>query len=173
MASPLLRIGQVARRAGVSADTIRYYERLGVLPKPQRSPAGYREYPENAVNRITLVRNAARFGFTLTEIRGFLRVREAGGKPCHQVRQSAQTILDGVDRQIAELTATRETMRETLLKWDAQLARTPAKRHARLLERLPPDHQTPVAQRFSAAKKRLAGLKPCATSSSAPTNRIR
>ena len=159
MASPVLRIGQVARRAGVSADTIRYYERLGVLPKPQRSPAGYREYPENAVNRITLVRNAARFGFTLTEIRGFLRVREAGGKPCHQVRQSAQTILDGVDRQIAELTATRETMRETLLKWDAQLARTPATRNARLLERLPSDHQTPVAQRFSAAKKRLAMRK--------------
>jgi DNA-binding transcriptional MerR regulator len=137
MASPLLRIGQVAERAGVSTDTIRYYERLGLLPKPQRSPAGYREYSENVVSRITLVRNAMRFGFSLSDIRGFLRVREAGGKPCHQVRQSAQTILDRVDQQIAELTATRETMRETLMNWDAQLARTPAKQHARLLEGLP------------------------------------
>jgi DNA-binding transcriptional MerR regulator len=137
MANPLWRIGQVAQRAGVSTDTIRYYERLGLLPKPHRTPAGYREYPENAVNRITLVRNAMRFGFSLLEIRGFLRVREAGGKPCHQVRRAAQTILDRVDEQIAELTATRETMRETLLKWDVQLARTPAKEHARLLEGLP------------------------------------
>ena len=136
MASPLLRIGQVAQRAGVSTDTIRYYERLGLLPKPQRSPAGYREYAEHVVKRITLVRNAMRFGFSLLEIRGFLRVREAGGKPCHQVRQAAQTILDRVDRQIAELTAAREDVRETLLAWDAQLARTPAQQHARLLEGL-------------------------------------
>ena len=135
----MLRIGQVAQRAGVSADTIRYYERLGLLPKPQRSPSGYREYTDTIVNRITLVRNAMRFGFSLLEIRGFLRVREAGGKPCHQVRHAAQTILDRVDRQILELTATRETIRDTLLTWDAQLARTPAKQTARLLEALPAD----------------------------------
>jgi DNA-binding transcriptional MerR regulator len=141
MGSPLLRIGQVAQRAGVSTDTIRYYERLGLLPKPQRSPARYREYSENIVGRITLVRNAMRFGFSLSEIRGFLRVREAGGKPCHQVRQSAQAILDRVDQQIAELTATRETMRQTLMDWDARLAWTPAKQHARLLEALPSDGQ--------------------------------
>jgi MerR family transcriptional regulator, Zn(II)-responsive regulator of zntA len=139
MASPLLRIGQVAQRAGVSTDTIRYYERLGLLPKPHRTLAGYREYSENTVNRITLVRNAMRFGFSLREISGFLRVREAGGKPCHQVRHAAQIILDRVDQQIVELTSTRETMRETLLKWDAQLARTPAKLPARLLEGLPSD----------------------------------
>jgi DNA-binding transcriptional MerR regulator len=144
MANPLWRIGQLARRAGVSTDTIRYYERLGLLPKPHRTPAGYREYPENIVNRITLVRNAMRFGFSLREISGFLRVREAGGKPCHQVRQAAQTIMDRVDQQIAELTATRETMRETLLKWDVQLARTPATRHARLLEGLPSDRHHPL-----------------------------
>lgn len=143
MGSPLLRIGQVAQRAGVSTDTIRYYERLGLLPKPQRSPARYREYTENIVSRITLVRNAMRFGFSLSEIRGFLRVREAGGKPCHQVRQSAQTILDRVDQQIAELTATRETMRQTLMDWDARLARTPPKQHARLLEALPSDGRRP------------------------------
>ena len=143
MAGSLLRIGQVAQRAGVSADTIRYYERLGLLPKPHRTPAGYREYPEHVVNRIALVRNAMRFGFSLREINGFLRVREAGGTPCHQVRQAGQIILDRVDQQIAELTATRETMRETLLTWDAQLARTPAKQPARLLEALPADTHRP------------------------------
>ena len=139
MPSATLRIGQLAERAGVSADTIRYYERLGLLPKPHRTPSGYREYSETVVNRITLVRNAMRFGFSLREIGGFLRVREAGGTPCHLVRQAAQTILDRVDREIAELQATRETMRETLLTWDARLARTPAKQTARLLESLPAD----------------------------------
>jgi len=144
VASPLLRIGQVAQRAGVSADTIRYYERLGLLPKPQRTPAGYREYPEAILNRIALVRNAMRFGFSLLEIRGFFRMREAGGKPCHQVRQAAQTILDRVDQQIAELTSTRETMRETLVTWDARLARTPPRDNARLLEALPADNRRPT-----------------------------
>jgi DNA-binding transcriptional MerR regulator len=134
---PLLRIGLVAQRAGVSTDTIRYYERLGLLPKPQRTPAGYREYPEDTVNRITLVRNALHFGFSLREVGGFLRVREAGGKPCHQVRDAARQILTRVEQQIAELTATREMMHETLQMWDQRLARTPAKRRARLLASLP------------------------------------
>lgn len=144
MASATLRIGQLAERAGVSADTIRYYERLGLLPKPHRTLSGYREYSETLVHRIALVRNAMRFGFSLREIGGFLRVREAGGTPCRQVRQAAQTILDRVDRQIAELQAARETMRETLGAWDAQLARTPTKQAARLLESLPAQGQGSV-----------------------------
>ena len=166
MASPLLRIGQVAQRAGVSADTIRYYERLGLLPKPQRTPSGYREYPEAVLNRIALVRNAMRFGFSLLEIRGFLRVREAGGKPCHHVRLAAQTILDRVDQQIAELHATRETMRETLLGWDAQLARMPPKQTARLLESLP---TRPIPDtRDRPARRDTAGLRRSRTRSNRP-----
>ena len=136
MSSALLRIGLVAKRASVSVDTIRYYERLGLLPKPSRTPAGYREYPDNTVDRIRLVRNAVRFGFSLREISGFLRVRDTGGKPCYQVRAAARQILERVDRQIAELTATRETMRETLQTWDQRLATTPADRPARLLDGL-------------------------------------
>lgn len=137
MASPRIRIGEVARRAGVSADTIRYYERLGLLPAPHRSASGYREYSEVIVSRIAVVRNAMRFGFSLREIGGFLRVRESGGKPCHQVRKAAQAILERVEAQIAELTATRDTMRDTLATWDVRLATTPENLPARLLEALP------------------------------------
>jgi DNA-binding transcriptional MerR regulator len=137
MTSAVLRIGEVARRAGVSPDTLRYYERLGLLPRAQRSAAGYRLYPERIVQRVALVRNAVRFGFSLREIAGFLRVRDGGGTPCRQVRDAGQALLERVDRQIAELVATRETMRVTLEAWDLQLARTRDSGPARLLEHLP------------------------------------
>lgn len=131
-----LTIGQVARLTGVTRDTIRYYERLGLLPRPARTPAGYRQFPATAVNRLALVRNAQRFGFTLREIAGFLRVRDSGGKPCRDVRAAAQRRLDDVEQQIAELVAMRDRMSLTLQTWDVTLARTPANRPARLLETL-------------------------------------
>lgn len=132
----LLTIGKVAAVAGVSADTIRYYERLGLLPKALRSAAGYRQYSEGVVTRLALVRNATQFGFSLREIAGFLRVREAGGKPCRDVRAAAQRMLDAADQQIADLMATRERMQETLRTWDHKLAATPENQPARLLETL-------------------------------------
>ena len=69
------RAGSVAGKAGVTPDTIRYYERLGLLPKPTRTAAGYREYGEGIVNRLMLIRNAQQFGFSLRDIASFLRVR--------------------------------------------------------------------------------------------------
>src|SRR6266516_758737 len=78
----LMTIGKAAALAGVSVDTIRYYERLGLLQKAARTRAGYRIFPAAVVNRLTLVRNAQRFGFSLREIAGFLRVRDTGGAPC-------------------------------------------------------------------------------------------
>src|SRR5262245_29012580 len=107
----LLTIGKVARLAGVTVDTIRYYERLGLLPAPARTPSGYRLYQPAIVNRLALIRNAQRFGFPLRAIAEFLRVRECGGTPCHDVRAAAQRMLEAVDRQIADLVATRRRMR--------------------------------------------------------------
>lgn len=134
----MLTIGKVAQQAGVSVDTIRYYERVGLLAAPARTPAGYRTYSPAVVNRLALVRNAQRFGFPLRTIAGFLRVRESGGKPCHDVRAAAERMLEAVDRQIADLKTARRQMRATLRSWDALLARTPADRPAHLLERLGP-----------------------------------
>jgi len=130
----LLTIGKVAALTGVTADTIRYYERLRLLPRPSRTPAGYRQYSHAVVNRLALVRNAQRFGFSLREIAGFLRVRDSGGRPCHDVRAAAERRLHAVDQQIAELLATRDRMIETLREWDTMLARTPHDRLALLLE---------------------------------------
>ena len=110
----LLSIGRVAEISGLTTDTIRYYERRGLLPKPTRTSAGYRQYPDGVVNRLSLVKNAQRFGFSLAEIAGFLRTREAGGRPCHDVRAAAQRMLKAIDEQIADLIVTRKGMQRTL-----------------------------------------------------------
>lgn len=138
MARVGLRIGDIARRAGVSRDTIRHYERLGLLPRAERTAGGYRQYSETAVARIRLVRCAVRFGFSLKEIAGFLRARERGGAPCRQVRAAGQQLLEAADRQIADLVAAREIMRDTLAVWDERIARAPDGTPARLLDALPP-----------------------------------
>jgi len=132
----LLSIGEVAKGSGVSRDAIRYYERLGLLPKAARTAAGYRKYPQGVLGRLALVRNAQRFGFSLTEIAGFLRVRDGGGKPCHAVRAAGERMLKAVDKQIAELQSAREQMDATLQAWGRMLDRTPADRQAHLLEAL-------------------------------------
>jgi MerR family transcriptional regulator, mercuric resistance operon regulatory protein len=131
-----LPIGIVANRAGVTPDTIRYYERLGLLPTPTRTRAGYRQYGEGIVNRLTLIRNAQQFGFSLRDIASFLSVREKGGRPCQEVRRAAESMLEAVDRQIAELVGTRNQLKQTLRLWDKTLAGTPEDQPAYLLETL-------------------------------------
>jgi DNA-binding transcriptional MerR regulator len=132
----LLSIGEVAEASGVSRDAIRYYERLGLLPKAARTAAGYRKYPPGVLGRLALVRNAQRFGFSLTEIAGFLRVRDGGGKPCQAVRAAGERMLKAVDAQIAELQSARQQMDSTLRLWSRTLERTPAGQQAHLLEAL-------------------------------------
>ena len=129
-------IGAVASRSGVTPDTIRYYERLGLLPKPPRTSSGYRQYGDGIIKRLMLIRNAQQFGFSLRDIASFLRIRENGGKPCHDVRRSAEVMLNAVDQQIRALIATRKRMRETLRLWDRKLSTTPTDRPAFLLETL-------------------------------------
>jgi DNA-binding transcriptional MerR regulator len=131
-----LTIGEVAARTGETRDTIRYYERIGLLPRPMRTPAGYRQYRDGVVNRLALIRNAQQFGFPLREIAGFLGIRDGGGKPCHDVRAAAGRMLEAVDRQVAALIATRKRMKATLKSWDATLAATPPTRPAFLLDTL-------------------------------------
>jgi DNA-binding transcriptional MerR regulator len=128
------RIGEAARRAGVSADTLRYYERVGVLPTTRRTTAGYRVYSDASVERIRFVRNAVRFGFSLKQIAAFLRARESGQPPCREVRAAAGRLLDEMDRQIASMTDARAAIRATLEQWDARLAATRPGAAARLLD---------------------------------------
>ena len=136
MGTSTFTIREAAARSGVSADTIRYYERVGILPKPPRSDAGYRRYSDTSVARIAFVRSAARFGFPLKELAGFLRARDKGQPPCRSVKAAADRLLRDMDRQIAELVAARAEMARTLADWERRLAQTPEGAPAHLLESL-------------------------------------
>ena len=138
MTGGALRIGEVAQRTGISVDTLRYYERVGVVPRPARTAAGYRQYSESSIARIQIIRKAAVFGFSLKQIAAFFRARESGRPPCREVRTAADRLVAEMDRQIAEMTAARAAFRETLSEWDRRLARTPAGAAAHLLEALAP-----------------------------------
>ena len=105
------RIGQVAAKAGVSPDTLRYYERMGLLSSIPRTDGGYRVYSEKTIERIQFIRNALRFGFGLKEVRTFMRASESGRAPCREVRSAAGEILTRVDRQIKELQVARRALR--------------------------------------------------------------
>jgi DNA-binding transcriptional MerR regulator len=131
-----LKIGELAKRSGVSADTIRHYERLGLLPQTSRSKSGYRLFAPSTVERVLLIRHAVRLGFSLVQLKEFLGVRQAGGAPCLNVRGTAARILEGVEQQIAELTNNRDALRALLRSWDDRLAHTPTGRPAHLLEAL-------------------------------------
>jgi DNA-binding transcriptional MerR regulator len=128
-----MRIGQLAHSTGVSTDTIRYYEKIGLLPRAGRSASGYREYPSGAGNRIQVIRNAVQLGFPLDEIAKVLRVRDAGGAPCRQVRDYAHALVQQIEHRIKELTAERRSMLAMIDAWDGKLAQARGER-AHLLE---------------------------------------
>jgi DNA-binding transcriptional MerR regulator len=129
-----MRIGQLATANGISRDTIRYYEKIGLLPAPRRRDSGYREYPAQAGNRIRVIRNAVALGFPLKEIARVLNVRDAGGAPCRQVRDYAHGLVGEIDRQIEQLRSEKTAMLAMIRRWDARLAQTPAGGRALLLE---------------------------------------
>ena len=124
------------------------------MPRPARTPAGYRVYSESAIERVRLVQNALQFGFSLKQLGVFLGVRQSGGAPCKRVRAAGAEILEAVERQIVELTASRKAIQETLKLWDLRLAQTPEGRPAHLLEALPNgEMQSPVGRRQLAGRR--------------------
>ncbi|MFL6283233.1 MAG: heavy metal-responsive transcriptional regulator [Pyrinomonadaceae bacterium] len=131
-----VRAGELAREAGVSTDTLRHYERKGVLPKPRRSANGYRQYTRDALARVLLIRRALAFGFTLDELARVLHARERGTAPCREVRALAAAKLSDVETRLRELTALRDELRATLTDWDSRLSKTEDGGRAGLLESL-------------------------------------
>lgn len=130
-----LRIGELAQATGISADTLRHYERKGLL-KPRRSANSYREYPAHAVDRVRMIRSALALGFRLDDLTRIFKVRDAGGAPCRQVRELAAGKLDEVESLLQELTTVRNELRKLLKEWDQRLESTSAAEPARLLETL-------------------------------------
>jgi DNA-binding transcriptional MerR regulator len=128
--------GELAAAAGTSKDLLRFYERRGLLPRARRAANGYRRYPASALGRVRLIRVAVRVGFSVDELAAILRVRDAGGAPCRDVRRIAGEKLLALERKIGELTRLHGDLRGVIADWDRRLTATGPGRRAGLLEAL-------------------------------------
>lgn len=102
-----LTIGRIARQAGVNVETIRYYERRALLPRPKRTESAYRQYPPDTVRRIGFIKRAQALGFTLDEIAALLSLRATTPKHCIAVEREAAAVIQRIDHKITELAQMR------------------------------------------------------------------
>ncbi|MDH3228517.1 MAG: helix-turn-helix domain-containing protein [Alphaproteobacteria bacterium] len=105
-----LTIGKLAARTGVNIETIRYYERIGMIPPPPRSAGGQRRYEEGHLRRLSFVRRCRELGFPLDEIRALLALVDGGDYSCAEVRDMTVRQLDAVRRRIADLRVMERTL---------------------------------------------------------------
>lgn len=106
---PRHSIGYTAKAAGVGVDTVRYYERQGLLARATRTATGYRTYSEQDIERLRFIRQAKSLGFSLDDIAELLRLQDGGGRR-EQVRAKARQRIEDLDRKIRELTAIRDAL---------------------------------------------------------------
>jgi MerR family copper efflux transcriptional regulator len=104
-------IGEVARRSGVAAKTLRYYEDIGMVDPPARTPSGYRAFDEVVLDRLAFIRSAQRLGLSLGEIRGILALRDDGQAPCGYVLDMLRARSAEIDRTIGELRHLKDDLR--------------------------------------------------------------
>ena len=135
-ANGMLRCGELAERAGISPDSLRYYERLRLMPPVQRSAAGYRLFPPEALGRLQLIRGALSIGFSVRELAEILRERDSGAAPCHKVRKATAEKLAAIEARVRALQSLRRDLRKQLAVWDKLLANTPRNQPSHLLENL-------------------------------------
>ncbi len=103
MAERTLKTGEVANQAGVNVETLRYYERRGILKEPHRGQSGYREYPVEAVHVVRFIKRAQELGFSLNECEELLLLRDDDSRACADVRDAALTKVDDIDAKIRDL----------------------------------------------------------------------
>ena len=123
MEASLLKIGELAARAGVGVQTLHYYERLGLLPNPDRSASNYRLYPPDALRRVQFIKKAQALGFTLEEIKEILGLREQGRAPCRCVADVGKKHLQELDTHIAALQEFRRALAAVVPKWEKETSR--------------------------------------------------
>ena len=109
-----LKTGELARQAGVNVETLRFYEREGLLPEPPRRTSGYREYPPDTVQRIRFIQRGKELGFTLREIKGLLELRVDPDTTCVELRDRATDKLADVKQKIADLKAIERALKKLI-----------------------------------------------------------
>jgi DNA-binding transcriptional MerR regulator len=107
-----LRVGELAAAAGIAPDTVRYYERAGLLPAPPRTASGYRAYDEDALERLRFIQGAQRLGLRLRDIADLLLVRDTGACPCEPAEELLRRRLAELDAEMARLAALRTQLLE-------------------------------------------------------------
>ncbi len=105
-----LHIGEVAARAEVNVQTLRYYERRGLLDEPERSRSGYRRYPLETVRLIKFIKRAQELGFTLTDVEDLLRLRQVRRRDRQRIRALAEEKVRDVDEKIRQLKSIRDAL---------------------------------------------------------------
>ena len=113
-----LKIGEVARRAGIGVETLRFYERSGLLDRPARTEGGYRLYDAGALKTLEFIKRAQSLGFTLEEIKRIIAESRAGQRPCAEVRETVRRRLAELDEQMAQIRRYRNALAATLKQWD-------------------------------------------------------
>ena len=115
----MMQIGKLAKRVGVTTQTIRYYERIGLLGKTSRSPSGYRLYGEETERLLRFLKKAQMLGFTLQEIKAIWDIRGTGKKPCGYVREQTKKKVLELTQKIKELEELRQILIDIQRDWDA------------------------------------------------------
>ena len=136
-------IGDLAKRTSTNVETVRYYERVALLPAPARSPGGYRLYGIGHVKRLTFIRRARALGFSIDEVRTLLRLADDRKRPCAEVRVVAEAHLNDVRARIADLRAMERVLKDTV----AQCADGTAS-HCPVIEALYRDATAPAAKQL-------------------------
>jgi len=134
-----LKVGAVAKAAGVGVQTLHYYERLGLLRKPQRSAANYRLYSPEAIRRVQFIKKAQAIGLTLEETKQILDLKEHGRAPCGKVAELGEKHLQEIDTRLAQLRKYRRALAQALGDWRKEITteRECAGEFCDLVERLP------------------------------------
>lgn len=110
----LLRIGELAKQSGLGIETIRFYERKGLLEEPERRPSGYRQYDESVIARLKFIRRTKSLGFTLTEIEELLALWFNPNTACHHVREKATRKIGEIEERIKMLGDMKRSLRKLL-----------------------------------------------------------
>lgn len=131
-----LRSGALAKAASVSPDTIRHYEKLGILPRALRTEGGYRVYPAAAQERVLVVQRALRIGFTLAELAEVLKARDAGATPCQRVFELAREKLKMISADVEALKRTERSLKKVLSEWQGRMQRAAPGQKVHLLHSL-------------------------------------
>lgn len=147
----LIKIGEVARRTGIGIETLRFYERSGLLGRPARTEGGYRLYSAEELLRLEFIKRAQTLGFTLDEIKRIMLESRAGERPCAEVREIVRERLVELDERLKQMRRYRNALARTLQQWDEKKQ---ADGHfCGLIEETELDAHKPVTRRPERSKK--------------------